>query len=311
MAHAEGPADILVGREEERAGLWAALDNAISGQGRLVLLAGEPGIGKTRLAEDLASHATGLGVPVLWGRCYEEEGAPPYWPWIQPLRTYIEQTDVDRLQVEIGRGAAIIGEIVPEILDKLPGVGTTLELTPERARFRLFESVTNYLKKAAQPQALLLVLDDLQWADKPSLLLLQFLAQTLSDSRMLVVGTYRDVDLTRDHPLSDSLALLSREAAFERHILRGLTHQESGHLVDVATGRQTPSNLVDSIYAQTEGNPFFIGEIVRLLAEQIRNETPPDPGPLGAPEELGFSELRIPEGVRNSHSTPATAGATA
>ena len=114
----------FVGRQLEMRALNAAGDEALSGRGRLVMLAGEPGIGKTRTAQELASHAETLGAQVLWSRCYEEEGAPPYWPWVQPIRSYIQQQAPKQLQAEMGSGAADIAEIVSEVREKLPDLET-------------------------------------------------------------------------------------------------------------------------------------------------------------------------------------------
>ena len=152
-------ARVFVGRQREMAELKAALDDAMSGRGRLVMLAGEPGIGKTRTAQELAAYAEGKGCQVLWGWCYEEEGAPPYWPWIQTIRSYVQQCDAGNLQLEMGYGAVNIAEIVLEIYGKLSGLESPSVLEPEQARFRLFESITSFLKNASQP--LMLVLDAL------------------------------------------------------------------------------------------------------------------------------------------------------
>ena len=278
-----------MGRQREMGELKAALDDALSGQGRLAMLVGEPGIGKTRTAQELASYAETLGVQVLWGRCYEEEGAPPYWPWLQSLRFYIQQQTPELLLTEMGPGAADIAEILPELREKLTGLETPPVLEPEQARFRLFDSITTFLKNAAQSQPLMLVLDDLHWADKPSLLLLQFLTREMGGSRLLVVGTYRDVELSRQHPLSETLAHLSREPVFRREVMGGLSRKDTGDFVEVAAGLRPPPGLVEGIYLQTEGNPFFIGEIIRLLAQQ------------GELTEVDIGEsptIRIPEGVR-------------
>ena len=133
--------------------LKAALDDALSGQGRLVMLVGEPGIGKTRTAQELAYHAGTLGAQVFWGRCYEEEGAPPYWPWVQTIRSYIQQQTPERLLAGMGPGAADIAEMVPEIRHKLSDLETPPSLEPEQARFRLFDSITTFWKNVAQSQS--------------------------------------------------------------------------------------------------------------------------------------------------------------
>ena len=120
----------FVGRPREMSELRAALEDAISGQGRLVMLSGEPGIGKTRTAQELASYAETLGAQVLWGWCYEEEGAPPYWPWIQPLRSYIQERDADQLRQELGAGAADIAQIVSQVRERLPDLVPSPTLEP-------------------------------------------------------------------------------------------------------------------------------------------------------------------------------------
>ena len=149
---------VFVGRRRELGELRAALEESLAGRGRLAMLVGEPGIGKTRTAQELAAYAETRGTQVLWGRCYEEEGAPPYWPWVQPIRSYVQQRDAERLQSEMGPGAADIAEIVPEIHRKLTGLEPPPSLQPEQARFRLFDSIASFLKSAARSQPLMLVL---------------------------------------------------------------------------------------------------------------------------------------------------------
>jgi DNA-binding CsgD family transcriptional regulator len=266
-----------------------ALEDALSGRGRLVMLAGEPGIGKTRTARELGSHAEALGAQVLWGWCYEVEGAPPYWPWVQPIRSYFQQRDPEQLRSEMGPGASDIAQIIPELGERLPDLKPPPALEPEQAQFRLFDSITAFLKNAAQSQPLMLVLDDLHWADKSSLLLLQFLARQLGGSRLLVVGCYRDMELSRQHPLSETLAQLAREPVFRRVLLRGLSQEDTSGFIEATAGVRPPPRLAETIYAHTEGNPFFMTEVVRLLAERGELATEAIGGPQG---------IRIPEGVR-------------
>jgi predicted ATPase len=160
--------------------LKACLEEALSGKGRLAMLAGEPGIGKTRTAQELGFHAVALGVKVLWGWCHEREGAPPYWPWIQPMRSYIQEMDSAQLRSQMGPGASDIAQVVPEVRQLLPDLEPSPILEPEQARFRLFDSITNFFKNAAQSQPLLLVLDDLHWADHSSLMLWEFVSKEIS-----------------------------------------------------------------------------------------------------------------------------------
>jgi DNA-binding CsgD family transcriptional regulator/tetratricopeptide (TPR) repeat protein len=281
----------FVGRQREMGKLKAVLEDALSGQGQLLMLVGEPGIGKTRTAQELAAHAETRGAQVLWGWCYEEEGAPPYWPWLQPIRSYVQQRDPEQLRSEMGLGAASIAEIIPEVRVKLPGLEAPLTLEPEQARFRLFDSITTFLRNAAQSQPLMLVLDDLHWADNPSLLLLQFLTRQLERSSLLVVGCYRDLELSRQHPLSGTLARLSRLPLFQRVLLRGLGHEDTGKFIEANTGIIPHPKLVDAIYAHTEGNPFFIKEILRDFSERGELEVVEVGGPRG---------ISMPEGVREA-----------
>ena len=181
---------VFVGRQREMSELKACLEDALSGRGRLVTLVGEPGIGKTRIAQELATYAGLRGAQVLWGRCYEEQGVPPYWPWVQAIRSYVRDVDHEQLRSEMGAGAADIAEVVSDVKDRLPDLKPPPQSeTLEQARFRLFDSITAFLKTASQKRPLVLVLDDLHWADQPSLSLLQFVARELGGGRLLLVGT--------------------------------------------------------------------------------------------------------------------------
>ena len=147
-------------------------------------------------ARELSAQAEQRGAQVFWGWCYEDGGAPPYWPWLQPIRSYVQQAETERLRSEMGAGAADIAEVLHEVSSKLPGVPKPPALEPEQARFRLFDSITNFFKTAAQSRPLVIVLDDLQWSDRSSLRLLEFLAKEITSSRLLLVDTYRDVEVS-------------------------------------------------------------------------------------------------------------------
>ena len=277
----------FVGRRQEMTDLKAALEETFSGQGRILMLVGEPGIGKTRTAQELASHAETSGAQVLWGRCYEEEGTPPYWPWLQLLRSYIQQQKPEQLQAHMGSGAADIAEIVPELGVMLPNLETPPALEPEQARFRLFSSIATFWKNATQSQPLTLVLDDLHWADRSSLLLLEFLAREIQSSPLLVLGTYRDLEVSRRHPLSQTLGSLIREQRFLRVQLSGLAEPEVAQLIQRAEFVNPPAGLSAAIHQRTEGNPLFVTEIIRMLPAEV----------LGEDQDF-FT--RIPEGVRDA-----------
>jgi hypothetical protein len=282
-------AGVFVGREQETRKLRDAFDQVLSGDGRVVMVVGEPGIGKTRTAEELTTYARLRGAQVLWGRCYEGEGAPPYWPWVQIVRAYVHERDPKELLSDLGAGAADIAEVVSEVRERLPGLPPVAKLEPEQARFQLFDSITAFLKNASKRQALVLVLDDLHWSDTPSLLLLQFLASELAGSRLFVLGTYRDVELRRQHPLSETLAALAREHHGERILLRGLGESDVARFIEMSAGLAPPPALVAAVYRETEGNPFFIHEVVRLLVHD---------GRLQSPEPNTGWSVEIPQGIR-------------
>jgi class 3 adenylate cyclase/tetratricopeptide (TPR) repeat protein len=281
-------AGVFVGREGEIAELRAAVDESLGGYGRLVLLVGEPGIGKTFTAEETATYARLRGAQVLWGRCYEGEGAPAYWPWVQIVRAYAHEREPGPLAAELGPGAADIAQIVSEVADRIPGLPAPPVRDPEQARFRLFDSITTFLRNASATRPLLLVVDDLHWADKPSLLLLQFLARELRGSRLLILGTYRDVELGRRHPLVQALGELAREQTSRRILLRGLSERDVTRFVEVAAGVSASPKLIRAVHRQTEGNPFFVNEVVRLLVAERR---------LDRPDEA-FRTVSIPQSVR-------------
>lgn len=282
---------VFVGRDEAMGVLRGGFDDACAGRGRLFLLVGEPGIGKTRTAEELCTVAAARNAQVLVGRCYESEGAPAYWPWVQIFRAYLREADPESVRDAVGAGAADIAQLVPEIRERLVEVPAAAVLEPDEARFRLFDSITTFLRGVAAHRPLVLVLDDLHWADKPSLLLLQFLARELRDGHILVLGTYRDIEVRRQHPLAQTLAELAREQLSERVLLRGIAPQDIATFIERAAGRTPTPELVNAVYRETEGNPFFVKEIVRLLVADGRLDTPAG----GADTDLVLS---VPQSVR-------------
>jgi len=272
--------------------LMAALEDALSSQGRVVMLAGEPGIGKTRTSQELTIYAEQKGVQVLWGRCHSEQGAPPYWPWIQVIRSYVRDCDTEDLRSQLGAGAADIAEIVPEIGERITDLDFPPVLEPQQARFRLFDSITTFLKSASQVQPLVVVMDNLHWADRPSLQLLEFVAQELGQSCLLVVGTYRDTELTRRHPLTQTLGELTREPVCRRITLRGMSREEVEEFIEATSALTSSDDLVEAVYTQTEGNPLFMTQVVQLLVQE---------GALAPKQEERQNwSIRIPVGVHEA-----------
>jgi predicted ATPase/class 3 adenylate cyclase len=276
---------VFVGRDRELGELRTALDDALSGRGRLLLLVGEPGIGKTRTAEELATYARVRGAKVHWGRCLEDDAAPPYFPWSRALRDYVRESDPVALAWELGSGASEIARIVPEVAEVVSDLAPAAEPDGEQARFRLFDAISSFLTGASRDRPLMLILDDLHWADEPTLLLLKFLARQLGDSGLLIVGTYRDVELGRHHPLASVLSELTEHGS--RITLRGLDAEGVARYIEMASGAKASPDLAAAVHAQTEGNPFFVSEVVRLLASEGRLTG-------GA----GHGDISIPEGVR-------------
>ena len=261
----------FVGRAGELAALTADLDAAVGGRGGVVLVAGEPGIGKTRLAEELAARATVRGAVVLWGRCWEGAGAPSFWPWVQVVRGYVQVQagDPAALRHDLGAGAADIAQLVPAVHDCIPGLPIPPPLDPEAARFRLFDSMAGFLRTAAARRPLLLVLDDLHWADMPSLALLRFMSRELEGVGPLVVGSYRHTEVDQGHPLLAAVADLAR-GQHRWLLLGGLGQQDVASFVASVAGAEPSAELVAEVYRKTDGNPFFVTEVVRLLASRGR-----------------------------------------
>jgi hypothetical protein len=260
------PASPLVGRDREMAELAGALDRSRGGQGGLILIGGEAGIGKTRLLEALADRAATQGMQVLWGRCWDSGGAPAFWPWVQVLRTAVASRERDWLDAELGPGAAWISHLVPELGDRLPGTTAPPALESDQARFSLFDAVTRFLRTVSQSFPLLIVIDDLHAADRASLTLLEFLASMLPGSRMLVAVAYQDA-AARTRP--EVAALIGTLARRSRPLtLHGFGESDLAVLIEQRTGRSPPSELARALHVTTEGNPFYANEVVRLLAEE-------------------------------------------
>ena len=274
---AEGARGIFVGRVNELAEVTAALDDALAGRGRLIFLVGEPGIGKSRLSEELMRNARARGSVTLVGRCWEAGGAPAYWPWAQSLRSYIRSAAPSRLREELGSSAGELAQLLPELRELYPDVPEPPPIDAESARFRLFEAVSSLIRNAGSRQGLVLVLDDLHAADEPSLLLLRFLGRELGRSRVLVVAASRNVDPSPSDPLTAALTELAREPVTRSILLRGLEAEDVRRFLELTTGEAPSESLVAAIHEETEGNPLFVGEIVRLLSAEgsLTGDAPP------------------------------------
>lgn len=261
--------DSFIGRHAELAVLDAAVERTLAGYPQVVLLSGDPGIGKTRTAQELAARAVSRGMRVLWGRGYEEAGAPLYWPWLQLLRAWLDDADNAQLVELMSEDAGLISELLPELRQRLPKLtAPPAAAVPHQARFRLFDAITRFWQRVARRQPLALILDDLHWADTASLKLLEFLAQDMATCPLLLLGGFRHVDLNRSHPLSDTLAALSRLPQCQRLALGAMSREETEKLLCALTGTVAGAALAAAVGQHSEGNPLFIRELTRYLLRE-------------------------------------------
>jgi hypothetical protein len=247
---------MLVGRRLATGALRAAVDAAVGGAGGIVLLAGEAGMGKTALASEAVAYAKARGAAAVWGTCWEGDGAPGFWPWIQVVRALARDGDGD------SAGAAVLAELTGVAEERAGLLGDE-----SAVRFRTYDLAATYLRSRAAQRPLTVVVDDLHWADLSSLRLLVFLARQLHDAAALVVGTYRDVEVAAgDHPARPLLAELAGQAELVQ--LTGLTADEVGQLIEKVCGERPQPPLIQAVHDRTAGNPFFAQQIARLLASQ-------------------------------------------
>jgi class 3 adenylate cyclase/tetratricopeptide (TPR) repeat protein len=287
---------IFVGRGAQLERLGQLWKEAAAGERRVAFLAGEPGVGKTRLAAELATGVYEDGATVLVGRCDEDLGVP-YQPFVEALRQFVDHTATDGLQARLGRYAGELARLIPELPAMVPALPPAVQSDPETERYRLFDAVASWLTTVSSEDPLLLVLDDLQWAAKPTLLLLRHVISSTDPMRMLILATYRDTELGHDHPLGGVLADLRRQGAVERLSLLGLDSSGVASYLEQAAGQALDDEdlaLARAIHEETEGNPFFVREVLRHLTETGALEQ--QGGRWGI--RLAIEDVGIPEGVR-------------
>ena len=283
----------LVGRATELAFLDGCRREALDGARQLVLLAGDAGIGKTRAAAEFARRAHDDGAAVLYGR-FDEEALAPYQPVVEMLRGWAGGASLAPLRDRVGPRAAELGVLLPELgpapedLDAISGSASLRGVEGDARRYRFFDAVAALLGEIGAAVPLLLVFDDLHWADRPTLQLLRHLVRSPQPARALFLGTYRETDLEAGHPLHELAGDLRREGTLKRLALDGLGEAEVGELVAALGGGAVAPGFVSALHGETEGNPFFIEEVVRHIGEGA--------GELGA--EVTLAEAGVPEGVR-------------
>ncbi|MGO9489703.1 MAG: ATP-binding protein [Solirubrobacteraceae bacterium] len=263
------PPVAYVGRVEERAALVEAMALARAEQRQVVLMSGEPGIGKTRLASYAAHAAHADGFAVVWGACTEEL-AVPYEPWIGVCTQLLESAPADLLARQVERHGGELSRLTRSLVSRLPDLPAPQSSDPETERYLLFNAVAGLLSEAAEAVALCVVLDDLHWADAQSLALLKHVLRSTEQGALEVIATFRDSELGKDHPLTATLADLPRLLGVQRIALHGLGTDEVAEIMTAIAGHELEADAIElagRIAAETGGNPFFVGEILRGLSE--------------------------------------------
>ncbi len=283
-----------IGRDAELTQLMQQLEEALAGRGSLILIGGEPGIGKTHLASALLDAARLRGAFAVIGHCYEMEGSPPYMPFIEMLEQGARSVPLQTFRYALGDEAPEVTKLMPELRRMFPDIPPPLELPPEHQRRFLFNAYREFVERSVRLTPAVALFEDLQWADEPTLLLLQHLAQSVAGMPFLMIGTYRDVDLEVGRPCARMLESLQRQKLGTRILLRGLPVAGVEQMLAALSAQQPPPSLARVVFKETEGNPFFVEEVFRHLAEEGKlfdEKGVFRPG-------LRVDQLQVPEGVR-------------
>jgi predicted ATPase len=285
VSASRGPGGFFVGRAWELAQLAAALREAKTGRGQLLVVSGEAGIGKTRLVSKLAELAVGEKARVLWGRCWEGEEAPTFWPWVQIFRALVFSPDPTALAGTGSKGPAELARLIPEIEGFLrPDAEASAQSPSGQARFRLFDAATTLIRTAAANQPLVLILEDLHEADRTSLLLLEFVARQLHDVALLVLATYREPEADLNSAIAETLGRISRSG--HRIHLAGLRADEIGDFLSRGFEIFLTGEALCLAEEGTGGNPFFLDELARRFVAEHQLRLVPGGG------------LEVPEGLK-------------
>lgn len=296
MTRAQPPSDKtpFVGRANELARLEGFLTNAMKGHGSIAMIGGEPGVGKTRLALELAEEARLEGAIVFMGACYEVETATPFAPFVEILTATARTVPKEVFREIVGDSGPELARFFPELRVMFPDIPEPVELPAEQERRYTFNSIGRYLTRASGVGPVMLILDDLHWADEATLQLLQYFATVIEDRAALIIGTYRDVELAVSRPLARTLEQLVRQRKAHRLSLKRLSQQDVSTMLERLAGAQPPARLVELIYSETDGNAFFVEEVFRHLLEEGRLLDPTG----GWVEDVLIDDVDVPESVR-------------
>ncbi|MGI8633548.1 MAG: AAA family ATPase [Solirubrobacterales bacterium] len=287
------PEQVFVGRDREIEVLRSRLLDALDGRGGLVLVGGEPGVGKTTLVKQLIREAEQRGALALFGRCYESEGAVPYSPFVEMLEQALALMPPEIVREDMGDDAPEVARMVPALRRRFPDIPEPLDLPPEQQQRYFFNAVGSFVSRGSHRFPLMIVMDDVHWADESTLLLIEHMAALMPDLRVLGVGTYRDVELDVSRPLAVALERLTRDRLVERLPVRRFDRATVATMIEGLAGKTAPAVVVDAIFDETEGNPFFVEEVFRHLAE---DGTLFDGGEFRS--DIHVDELDVPESVR-------------
>jgi DNA-binding SARP family transcriptional activator len=259
----------LVGRAAQLEWLRRHWQDARAGRRQVVVVVGEPGIGKTRLAAEFCRSAYEHGALVFLGRCYEDS-LVPYQPVVEALRHYVSESPPEALRPVVARHRATLAKLLPELADSsAPGAAIGSSTEPlDGEQVMLFEAMASVLRTAAEEQPLILVVDDLHWGDAPTLSLLRHVVRATEGTPLLILGTYRDTEVDEADPLARALAELRRARTLQTLRLEGLDEEEVAAMISSQSGRAPPTAVVRAIVDRTQGNPFFVEELVRELSAE-------------------------------------------
>jgi len=282
----------LIDRTAELRRLSEAFESSLANRSSVLALQGEAGVGKTRLMQELGMHAQSKGAVVLTGAA--SEAGLPYGPWVEAARQYVAQAPSELLRRMLGRNASEFVKLFPDIVAKVGSIPPSKPLGEQQDKIRLYEAVTQFFISICTESPLLLLFDDMHWADQSSLELLEHFVRGTINLRVLTACVYRSEDVRSDSPLNPSLMKFNRQRLLETVQVRSLSKEETIELIKQTFGEKTVSpEFADLIYGKTGGNPFFVEEVLRSLVEDgtvFRTEKGWDRKPI--------QELTVPNSVR-------------
>jgi hypothetical protein len=283
-----------IGRAAEREQLRTMVEAAAEGRGSMLLIGGGAGLGKSRLTREAAAIADRQGMTVRTGNCLDMASPPPYQPTIDQLEQTARRLSPDEFRAVLGENAPEIAKLMPSLRQRYDDIPPPPDLTPEQERRYLLHGMGEFLERAAVAQPLLLVFEDLHWADESTLLFLRHMGPLVAELPIMIIGTYRDDELVAERPLTTAIGPLVRDVgAVDMHIGL-LTEDQVAAMLAARAGQDPPGELVELVFTETQGNPFFAEEVFRHLRDDGRLFD--DDGAWRAGFEIGATE--VPQGVR-------------